>query len=154
MTVIPAIEYPVLGISRPTGEKCYVFVAKSYYEMREIPLHDYMRGMLRNQVFVSSSGEVYEADNFKINGIDWKRINEIGLVVSLISAVFSLFNVPMLVDFDLKSHQNMSLDEMKARINEAFSSFPSAYFRVKNEKSVRKKLAQARSFVECMSSIS
>ncbi|WP_147476923.1 hypothetical protein [Vandammella animalimorsus] len=155
MTTAPhAIEYPVIGISRPLPEKRYVFVGRTYYELREVPLHSYIRGMTRDQVFVSADGKVYKVIHANLSGLDWVRISEVGYVTSLIASIFSLFNIPILIDFELVEAGDISLDEIKEEIRMAFCDFPKAYFRFKDERAVRRRVDHAKSFLAIADAIS
>lgn len=153
MTARHAIEYPVIGISSPRAEKRYAFVGRSYYELREIPFHSYIRGMTKSQFFVSSEGRVYKAYGIRLSGLDWVRISEIGYVTSFFSAIFSMFNVPVLVDFELIESGCISLADLKKEIYGAFNDFPNAYFRFKDERAVRQRVDRAKSFASIADAI-
>jgi hypothetical protein len=65
-----------------------------------------LRGILREQYYVDSLGRKSVASNVKVSGLDWVRIREIGVVVSILSAILSGLNVPVLLFFDLRQEGN------------------------------------------------
>jgi hypothetical protein len=77
--------------------------------MRELPLH-LLRGVIRNHYFVDSAGRKYLVEHPRISGLDIVRIKEVGVVTSVVSALLSGFNVPVVIAFDLQSQGAVRVD--------------------------------------------
>lgn len=112
--VIEAQEYPLLGFARFGRSHPHMFMIRDAEELREAPLHSYVSGALNAQLFFSLSGKKYAAKRPKIAGICWRRIKSVGVGASLFSAIFSLFNIPVVLSFDVDLAGPASVAELKA----------------------------------------
>lgn len=153
MMNVDAIKFPVLGVAHPKGRRTYVFIARDLLEMQETPLHSKLFGFLDRQRFIDSNGMVFVARNIRLSGIDWKRIREVGVFVSLLTSVLSLFNVPVIINFDLRKEGVADLAQVKKYMKEAINDFPRYYTFSRNKQVIEKKISKAKTIADCFSAL-
>jgi hypothetical protein len=122
--------------------------------MRECPLHSVIRGHLKNHYFVDSAGNKFIVVRPVIAGLDMTRIREVGVVTSIVSAVLSAFNVPVLISFDLRADGVVPLDELRTTLAHCVESRPRCYTLNKSERVVRQRLNEAASYEDLAIAIS
>ena len=108
-----AIEFPVIGISGVRPGVPYAFVATTRAEMHESPLHLFFRGYFKNHYFVDKTGVRYFVEHPRITGLDLIRIREVGVVTSVVSALLSGFNFPVMVSFDLRWQGIVEIEDLR-----------------------------------------
>lgn len=152
--IVRAIEFPVLGISSPGKGRRYAFVARTRDEMRECPLHAYWSGMLKDQYFVDSAGRCFDAKNIRFVGLDIKRMREVGYGASIVSALFSGLNVPVLLEFELTERGSVDLDALRSTLAQCLDSFPRCYMHRASLQVIKDKLQRARCIADLAAAIS
>lgn len=148
MTIAPAIRFPVIGISSPRNGGKYAFVAASHEEMRETPLHAYLRGMLNQQYFVDAAYRQFVATDVRLAGLDLVRMRQVGIGAALVSALFSGLNLPMIVSFDLVEREPVGLETLRATLARSLETYPRYYTTRLDQQRVAEKLRRARDVVE------
>jgi len=154
MTIAPAIEFPVIGISSPRKGGEYAFVAASHEEMRETPLHAYLGGMLNEQYFVDAASRRFDATNLRLAGLDLARMRQVGIGAALVSGLFSGLNLPVLVNFDLVERDAVDLETLRATLTRCLETYPRYYTLRLNQQKVAEKLRRARDVAELAAALS
>lgn len=154
MTNADAISFPVIGVSSPRKGGRHAFVAENPAELHECLLHDYLAGLFDAQWFAGSDGRVFNAERMRVAGIAWRRAREVGLVMSVITSVFSGFNVPVRIDFDVRENGAIDVGALRGVLRECVECNPRLYTHRVGIQAVRAKLARARSFADLARAIS
>jgi hypothetical protein len=142
----PAIEFPVIGISDVKPSAPYAFVARTWNEMHESPLHAFLRGHFRNHYFVDSAGVRYLVEHPRVTGLDLIRIKEVGVVTSVVSALLSGFDFPVMVSFDLQSQGRVEIGELREKLLQCLDVAPRLFTLNVSEQTVRRRLKAAKGY--------
>jgi hypothetical protein len=140
------IEFPVIGVSEVKPGCPYAFVAKTRTVMHESPLHAYLRGSFRNHYFVDGAGDRYLVEHPRIRGLDVIRIKEIGVVTSVVSALLSGFDFPVMVSFDLQPQGRVEMEDLREKLLQCLDVAPRLFTLNASEKTVRRRLKAANGY--------
>jgi hypothetical protein len=142
----PAIEFPVIGISEVKPNAPYAFVATNRDEMHESPLYGFLRGYFRNHYFVDASGVKYLVEHPRVTGLDLIRIREVGVVTSVISALLSGFDFPVMVSFDLQQQGAVEIEDLRRTLLQCLDVSPRYFTLNASEQTVRRRLKAAKGY--------
>ena len=140
------IEFPVIGVSEARPGHPYAFVARTRTEMHESPLYTFLRGYFRNHYFVDGAGCRYLVEHPRITGLDMIRIKEVGIVTSVVSALLSGFDFPVMVSFDLQSQGKVELGELREKLLQCLDVAPRLFTLNVSEQIVRRRLMAAKGY--------
>lgn len=154
MTIAPAVKFPVIGLSSPTRGGAYAFVANSYEEMRETPLHSYMCGFLNDQYFIDATCRRLEATNLRFAGFDLTRMRQIGLGAALLSGLLTGLNLPVLVNFELVEGDFVEFEALRATLLRCVETRPQYYTLRLSQQKVANKLLRACDVAELAAALS
>jgi hypothetical protein len=154
MKTAPAIEFPVIGVSCPQNKRRYAFVAHSEIEMRECPLHLVWRGMLHGLYFIDRRGQRFDSTKPKVAHLDVNRIREVGIFVSVFSAILSGLNIPVILSFELIERAKLDTEELRATLRQCLNDYPSYYTLNNTEREVEERLRRAKNVEEFAAALS
>lgn len=73
--------------------------------------------------------------------------------MSLLTSVLSLFNVPVIINFDLHKEGVADLAQVKKYMKEAINDFPRYYTFIRNKQVIEKKISKAKTIADCFSAL-
>jgi hypothetical protein len=114
--------------------------------MHESPLHLFFRGYFKNHYFVDKTGVRYFVEHPRITGLDLIRIREVGVVTSVVSALLSGFNFPVMVSFDLQRQGIVEIEDLRRTLLQCLDVSPRYYTLNATEQTVRRRLKAAKGY--------
>jgi hypothetical protein len=148
------IEFPVIGVSGAKPGRPYAFVARTWNEMHESPLHAFLRGHFRNHYFVDGAGVRYHVEHPRVTGLDLICIKEVGVVTSVVSALLSGFDFPVMVSFDLQKQGRVELEHLRRELLRCLDVAPRYFTLNASEQTVRQRLRDAKDFAALAAAMS
>lgn len=149
-----AIEFPVIGISDAKPGAPYAFVARTWNEMHESPLHTFLRGHFQNHYFVDGAGVRYLVEHPRVTGLDLIRMKEVGVVTSVVSALLSGFDFPVMVSFDLQKQGRVEIEDLRRELLRCLDAAPRYFTLNASEQTVRRRLKAAKDFAALAAAMS
>jgi hypothetical protein len=114
--------------------------------MHESPLYMFLRGYFRNHYFVDAAGVKYLVQRPRVTGLDMIRIKEVGVVTSVVSALLSGFDFPVMVSFDLQSQGRVEIGELREKLLQCLDVAPRLFTLNVSEQTVRRRLKAAKGY--------
>lgn len=147
------LAYPVIGILERRGTTG-AYVAWHSRDLRTCPLHEFLRTRASKHVLVARDGSTHAVRACRLSGLDLARVREVGVFTQVVSALFSLFNVPVRISLELEAAPALSVERLKDILQGAVSAAPQHYTARRTLAQIHSRLARASTFVELAESIS